>query len=346
MRILKFNHDVQARWDAFVQQQDQGTFFHTTAWKHVIERTFGFKARYIAAEHEGQIAGVLPLFLVANPLMGKTLISTPFATYGGVCTANEEARSLLLQTSMEMAQEEHVDYLELRTHEAPAQSQNGGTFHTKSLYVDFYCPLDADPDRQFKLLPKDTRYMVRKGQKGGLRAVKGRHQLDAFYEVYAHSVRHLGTPVFSKRLFKNLLEEMGDQADIMIVWNGQSAVAGAMCLNFRGWVMPYYAGSTLEGRKCAANNFLFWQIMEDSARNGVRFFDFGRSKLGTGAYDFKSKWNMVERPLPYQYYLVERKEMPNFSPNNPRFHRAIEMWKHMPFPLTKLLGPALVKLFP
>jgi len=342
MRIIQYSHEVQARWDAFVQQQDEGTFFHTTAWKRVIERTFGFKAQYLAAEQDGQLVGVLPLFMVANPLMGKTLISTPFATYGGVCTANPEARALLLQTATEMANAEHVDYLELRTHEA----SNAPAFHTKSLYVDFYCPIDPDPERQMKLLPKDTRYMIRKGQKAGLRATKGDHQLDAFYEVYAHSVRHLGTPVFSKKLFKNLMKEMGNQAEIVIVWNGQTAVAGAMCLHFKGWVMPYYAGSTLEGRKCAANNFMFWHIIEDGAKQDTKFFDFGRSKLGTGAHDFKSKWNMLERPLPYQYYLVERKEMPNFSPNNPRFHRAIEMWKHMPFPLTKLLGPALVKLFP
>jgi len=55
---------------------------------------------------------------------------------------------------------------------------------------------------------------------------------------------------------------------------------------------------------------------------------------------------MRERPLPYQFYLVRRKDMPNFSPANPRFGRAIELWKRMPFPLTKALGPALVRLFP
>jgi hypothetical protein len=119
-----------------------------------------------------------------------------------------------------------------------------------------------------------------------------------------------------------------------------------MSFRFRDWILPYYGGSTLEARHYAANNFMYWDLLEDARQRGIKFFDFGRSKLGTGAHAFKSQWNMRERALPYQFHLVKRQDMPNFSPANPRFQRAIELWKRMPFPLTKLLGPALVKLFP
>jgi FemAB-related protein (PEP-CTERM system-associated) len=342
MRVIEYNNEMQPRWDSFVQEQNQGTLFHTTAWLRAIKRAFGYKPLYLAAEQDGQIAGVLPLFMTSNPLTGRTLISTPFAVYGGVCAASEEARMALLEAATTLAEKNQVEYLELRTPEAQADPG----FVTKDLYVTFDCPIEPDPERLLKRLPKDTRYMIRKAQKSGLRATKGNQQVNEFYEIYAQSVRNLGTPVFSRQFFTILLEEFGPAAEIMLVWKDQQAVAGVMSFRFRDWIFPYYGGSTLDARQYAANNFMYWELLEDARQRGIKFFDFGRSKLGTGAHAFKSQWNMRERALPYQFHLVKRRDMPNFSPANPRFQRAIELWKRMPFPLTKLIGPALVKLFP
>ncbi|MGH9427060.1 MAG: GNAT family N-acetyltransferase, partial [Terriglobia bacterium] len=107
-----------------------------------------------------------------------------------------------------------------------------------------------------------------------------------------------------------------------------------------------YGGSLHEARHLAANTLMYWEVIRDACERSIRVFDFGRSKLGTGSYFFKTQWNMQEQPLPYQYFLVARKTLPNFSPLNPRFKLAIALWKHVPLPVTKVLGPALVKLFP
>ena len=102
----------------------------------------------------------------------------------------------------------------------------------------------------------------------------------------------------------------------------------------------------MEGRPVAANNYMYYEVMGRALEVGVRRFDFGRSKLGSGSYAFKTQWNMRERPLPYQFYLVKRKSMPNFSPANPKFKLAISMWKALPLPITKILGPVMVRAFP
>src|SRR5262249_38421189 len=159
---------------------------------------------------------------------------------------SEEARIALVSAARSLAKELDVEYLELREQ----QGHDDPDFHTKDLYVTFETPIDTDPEALMKRFPKDARYMIRKGQKGGLTVTHGREQLEDFYDVYAHSVRHLGTPVFAKKFFKILLEEMGDAASFLVVWKGRLAVAAAMTFRFRDWVLPYYAGSTLEGRKC------------------------------------------------------------------------------------------------
>jgi FemAB-related protein (PEP-CTERM system-associated) len=342
MRIVEYRDEMSSVWDAHVLQHPQGTLFHLTVWQRIIARSFGYKPHYLAAMEGEEIRGVLPLFMVSNPLMGRTLISTPFAVYGGVCASDPEAHDALIAAACSLAEQQKVEYLELRLRE-PDPSTG---FPTKDLYVSFDTAIEPDAERLVKALPRDTRYMIRKGQKAGLRATRGNHQVDIFYEIYAQSVRNLGTPVFAKKFFKVLLQELDEAAEISVIWKEQNAVASVLSFRFRDWILPYYGGSTLEGRSCAANNFMYWELLESARQRGIRNFDFGRSKVGTGSYTFKSDWNMQERPLPYQFHLVKRREMPNFSPANPRFKRVTELWKKIPFPVTKFIGPALVKLFP
>jgi len=342
IKIRSYAKSDRKDWDRFVLDQPGGSLFHLTAWKRAIEREFKFESRYLMAEDGGNICGVLPLFLSSNWIQGRTLISTPFAVYGGVCATDRAVRLALQDAACRMAVTEQVNYLELREPEQLA----GDGFITKKLYVTFQQQLPSDPEQLMRGFPKDTRYMIRKGQKAGLRSVNDVSGLDAFYEIYAASVRNLGTPVFAKRLFTILIEEFGSAAEILTIWNGAQAIAAVLCFRFRDTILPYYGGSLLEGRQFAANNFMYWEVCRDACQRGLKLFDFGRSKVGTGSYAFKTQWNMKELPLPYQFHLVCRKSLPNFSPVNPKFKLATDVWKRIPLPVTKVLGPALVRLFP
>jgi FemAB-related protein (PEP-CTERM system-associated) len=343
--VLPYEDDLGAAWDEYVLEHPEGTPFHLTAWKRVIERAFGFESRYLIASDNGAICGVLPLFLTSSWIQGRTLISSPFAVYGSICSSTETSRHALCMAAREMADRESVEYLELR--EAGESFRDGfDYFLAKDLYVTFDCELDKDPEVQLRRLPKDTRYMIRKAQRNGLRLVTDNSQLASFCEIYARSAQHLGTPVFGRSYFRTLLEESALNTEISVVWQGQRAVAAVLSFRFRDSLLPYYGGSLPEARSLGANNFMYWELMKESCERGLRHFDFGRSKLNTGSHFFKTQWGMRERPLPYQYYLVRRKTLPNFSPANPRFQLATKVWQHIPFPLAKILAPPLVRLFP
>ena len=49
---------------------------------------------------------------------------------------------------------------------------------------------------------------------------------------------------------------------------------------------------------------------------------------------------------PHLLLLVRRKQLPDFTPKNPKFQAAIQLWRKLPIPLTRLIGPPLVRLFP
>ena len=42
-------------WDAYVNNHSDGTVFHLSQWKQVIERTFGHKSHYLMALNSQQV---------------------------------------------------------------------------------------------------------------------------------------------------------------------------------------------------------------------------------------------------------------------------------------------------
>jgi FemAB-related protein (PEP-CTERM system-associated) len=340
--VRSFEPGLAEDWDRFVLAQPSGSFFHLTGWMRVIAKTFGFEPRYVYAERAGRITGVAPLFGISNWVVGRGLISLPLAVYGGPCAEDAESERVLLDHIQQLAVAERVDYLELRC-------RNGGTmegFHRNPRYVTFTGTLLPDPEANIKRLPRDTRYMIRKGEKAGLRVRSNLGQMETFYRLFAMSMRRLGTPPFPKALFENLAAEFPGHLDLSLTYAGDEAVAGVLSFHFRDVILPYYSGASPKAQPLAANNFMYADLMRSAAAAGFRTFDFGRSKKGTGAYAFKTRWNMTVEELDYQVYLVRRKTVPNFSPTNPAFERATRIWKRLPLWLTIWAGPRVVRWFP
>jgi hypothetical protein len=93
----------------------------------------------------------------------------------------------------------------------------------------------------------------------------------------------------------------------------------------------------------AGNDFMYWAVMERARALGKKIFDYGRSKRGTGSFDFKSNWGFEPEPLFYEYYLVKAAAMPNLNPTNPKYRQILRMWQRLPLGITRLLGPLVAK---
>jgi FemAB-related protein (PEP-CTERM system-associated) len=340
--VHPFTENIAGDWDKFVIGQSSGTLFHLIPWMRAIENTFGFEPCYVYSERGGEITGVAPVFSVSNWIVGRCLISTPYAVYGGVCAADSESELALLEHLKQLADSQKTDYLELRFR----QREILPGFISNPLYYGFSTSIAPNHEANLKQLPKDTRYMIRKAAKAGLRTKRGLEQLSDFYHLFSQSMKRLGTPVFPRALFQNLMKEFGGKVDLLMVYSGNKAVSGVFSFRFRDTILPYYAGAGPEAAPLAANNFMYSELMKNSAEEGCRYFDFGRSKKGTGAFAFKTQWNMNVEQFTYQVHLVRRKDMPNFSPVNPKFELATRVWKRIPLPVTTWLGPQIIRWFP
>lgn len=326
-----------ARWDAYVMAHPAASFYHRVGWKRVIEAAFGHRTYFLLAEREGHVVGILPLAEIKSRLFGHTLGSLPFCVVGGIVADNAAATRALDEAARALAMQLKVGALEYRNTVA-----HHTDWPTKDLYVTFKKAIDPEIEANLNAIPRKQRAMVRKGIKAGLTGEID-HDTNRFFEAYSSSVHRLGTPVFSRQFFRLLKAEFGDDCEILtIVHNGQT-VASVMSFYFRDEVQPYYGGGTDAARVLAGNDFMYWELMRRACERGLKVFDFGRSKRGTGSFDFKKNWGFEPTPLYYEYFLVRNTQMPDNNPLNPKYQLFIKAWKKLPLAVANVLGPHIVK---
>ena len=325
------------RWDEFVDAEPEATFFHRAGWKTVIEEAFGHRTHFLYTQTSGRIDGVLPLAEMKTLLFGHALVSLPFCVYGGIVARTPEAARALDDAAQALARRLGVDHLEYR-HEKP--------MHPEWIHSDLYCTFRKEilpeVEQNLNAIPRKQRAEVRKGIKAGL-ASELDDGIERFFAAYSQSVHRLGTPVFAKRYFRILREVFGADCEVLTVTQGKQVIASVLSFYFRDQVLPYYGGGAAAARALSGNDFMYWELMRRACERGIRVFDYGRSKRGTGAFDFKKNWGFEPRPLAYEYLLVNGARIAEHNPLNPRYALMIKAWRRLPLPVANLIGPHIVR---
>ena len=338
LTVRPYRETDRESWDAFVTAQPTGTFFHLTGWREVIENVFRHRTHYLVAEAAGAIVGVLPLAEVKTRLFGHAVTSLPFCVYGG-CVADDPAVVAALHTAAaDFARGTGASHLELRN-----TVEREAAWPRQDLYVTFRKEILPEVEANMLAIPRKQRAMVRKGIKAGLRSEID-PTVDRFFDLYADNVHRHGTPALSKRYFTELKRVFGDRCECLtVVTDDGEPVSGVLSFYFRDEVLPYYAGDYTSARDLAANDFKYWELMRLACERGCRVFDYGRSKQGTGSFDFKKNWGFEPTPLHYEYQLFKVDRIPENNPLNPKYQLMIRTWRRLPRAVVNALGPHLVR---
>ena len=336
-KVSELARGSESRWDAFVEANG-GSFFHLAGWRRIIEEALGHPTTYLLCECNDEIVGVLPLAHVKSWLFGSALISLPFLVYGGpVSNGNEDAERHLEKAAVDRARALDVDYLEFRS-KVPSDRD----WQVRNTHATFSRPIDPDPEENLLAIPRKQRAMVRKGIKAQLH-VELDDNVERLYEALLPCKRNLGTPFFSARYLTAVKEEFMDQAEVMTVVRGNQLVASVMSFRFRNEILPYYGGGGTLARELKANDFMYWSVMEKACKDGVEIFDFGRSLIGSGAYNFKKNWGFEPTPLNYEFSTIRSNKPPDLNPSNPKYQFLINVWKKLPLPVAGMLGPSIAR---
>jgi FemAB-related protein (PEP-CTERM system-associated) len=316
----------------------KATFFHRAGWQRVLRGVFRHDTYFLQAQRDGRIVGVLPLAHVKSFLFGSALTSLPFAVYGGVVADDEDVAAALEAHAQRLAQELAVQHLEFRNLE-PRHTD----WPTQDLYVTFRKEILPEEEANMLAIPRKQRAMVRKGIKNGLQSAIDA-TVDRFFALYADNVHRHGTPAMPRTYFQALQREFGADCEVLTVSAPDGRpLSSVMSFYFRDEVLPYYAGDDEAARDLAANDFKYWELMRRSCARGLKVFDYGRSKQGTGSFSFKKNWGFEPKPLHYEYCLYKRDAVPQNNPSNAKYKLLIETWRRMPIGMANWLGPHIVR---
>lgn len=313
------------------------------AWLPIFNSAMGHEVFALEAVLAGQTFGFLPLVHVSSMLFGRFLVSLPYLNSNGAIALSSDVQVKLIERAVELAEELDVRHLELR-HEKPVDHADLTAELTTKVHMRLDLP--RSHEKLWKNLDAKVRNQVRKGDKQDFTVTwGGADVLPDFYEVLSENMRDLGTPVYAKRFFAEILAAFPGQAEICLVKDGLKPIAAALLLHGQGTTEVPTAASLKSYNPSCANMMMYWRLLQRSIERGQRQFDFGRSTTDGNTFRYKKQWGAVPHPATWQY-AVKDGEAPNLRPDNPRYERAIRLWQKLPVKLTQLLGPPIVRGIP
>jgi len=326
----------------YVARHRQGTAFHRIAWLEAIERGCGQRCWYLVAGEDPQLHGVMPLSEIHSPLFGRALISSGFAVGGGAIGDDQAIVDALAEAAWRLAQRLSCPTLELRGGGLPSAE----SWHVeRGAHAGFARPLAPDDEAELRAIPRKQRAEVRRSLGFGLDVRTGRTEQDRadHYAIYAESVRNLGTPVFPRALFDAVLDGFGDDADILTVSRDGRPLSSVLSLYHKGAVMPYWGGGSHSARAWRANDLMYYALMGHARRRGCTTFDFGRSKVGSGAFAFKKNWGFEAEPLSYATRTADGWRPRSVNPADPRYRLQVALWQKLPLGVANRIGPWIAR---
>jgi FemAB-related protein (PEP-CTERM system-associated) len=305
----------------------------------VFADAFGHEPVYLIAREGGVITGVLPMVQIKSLLFGRTLTSLPFVNYGGVMADGPEIARALVDEAHEDARRRKCSHVELR--------------HVAAQFPDLPCKQHkvsmrlATGPGMWEALDRKVRNQIRKAEKSGLVVERGGEALVGdFYDVFARNMRDLGTPVYSRRLFEQVMRVFPDRAQIHVVRLNGMAIAAGLTYRTPQMVQLPWASSLRSYNTLCPNVLLYWDAIQFAHESGAGVFDMGRSTPNEGTFKFKAQWGAESVPLHWEYQLMAEGELPNVSPANPKYQFAIALWQKLPLAVTLRVGPMIVRAIP
>lgn len=340
----RVREDVDAaRWDAYVRSNAAASAYHYCGWVDLIGRAFGHETRRLACVRDGAITGVLPLVVMCSRLFGRFVVSLPFLNAGGVVADDDNSAGVLLDGAVAVARERRAAYLELR-HTGRHFPELAERRHRVAMTLQLLPSADA----QWLALDRKVRNQVRKAEKHNLIASLGGLEIvHHFYDVFARNMRDLGTPVFGRALFEEVLRTFPDNSRVVCVYRGEQPVAAAI-VHWRGaWMEVPWASALREFNGMAANMLLYWRMLQLAIEQRCDRFEFGRCAPGEGTFHFKKQWGAEPSPLVWEYWMSGgRPAQFDLHSGESSYGRAAAVWRKLPLGVSNLIGPRIVRGIP
>jgi FemAB-related protein (PEP-CTERM system-associated) len=273
------------------------------------------------------------------PGQPRHAVSLPYCPYGDVLAPSTEDGSALRAQCVE-----YVLGLGIRRVEVRALDPNPGEADEVTLRLD----LPDSVERLWQHVGPKVRNQVRKAEKLELKARWGRDQVDLLYDLYASNMGRLGTPVHSRRFFREIVSQFGSDCDILSVGTTTRIMGAMLVIKHAGCWSDPFAATNVAFNDRNPGMFMYWEALRAACESAARMFDFGRSHRDSGTYRFKRQWGAITYPLHYSSFIDGQP----FSRSMVDLYRgstaglASRAWRRLPPLVQRTLGPSMRRWMP
>jgi serine/alanine adding enzyme len=321
----------------FVRNMPGARLCHLPEWTKMVESVFGHRGHYLVAHENGTICGVLPLAHIRSRLFGNRMISQPFSDYGGPLAKTPAALDALYQHAVKLATQYGCESIEFRS-----TSVMPYDLYLRNDKISMLLPLASEPEEVWKGLRPQIRNRIRKAEKSGITVINGRlEMLDEFYRIWTIRMHQLGTPCYPSKLFRGIMETFADNTRIFLAVKDGVTIAVLFVCTFNGCVHTRWGCALRQFDSADPNYLLNWSAIELYCRQAMKFFDFGRSTVGSGQHTFKQRWGAQQIQLFWQYWTRPGAKLHLVRPEDSRYRRKVAMWQKLPLWLTRVVGPRI-----
>jgi GNAT acetyltransferase-like protein len=283
-----------ARWNEFLETAPDASPLALYEWRHVLRETYGIPTRFLIAERNGKIAGLLAAYQTAALSGERTL----YSCRGGLIAADAAAaRAIEQAVARELAEHQLTSAL------ITSGWQTAPGLSDPVVRQTVHLAIGRDEDGIWRGLRDKTRNMIRRAEKEGVEVSAGNDQIEIVADQYQGNMLRLGVPIHSRRFFRSVVERLGQRSSVLIARHRGKAIA-SMLLHFTDKVACYpHQNADLSLRNLAPIQKLNWEAMKLCAQRGVKILDMGESRDGSPV--FQSKVNFGGTPRDVFYYQVQ-----------------------------------------
>jgi hypothetical protein len=331
-----------SEWNAFLQQQPQGSSYHLFEWSQINEHALRNRSFNLIARDGASVRGVLPLTLVSSPWFGRVLCSMPFVNYGGLVVTDAAAASALLRAAQSCASEWQADYLELR---CTSEIETDMLVSTRK--ISMHIELTARSRHALEHIHLQAPHQHPPQPEERADSAFGRHRVVANVLFGDGTiVAHAGYADLCVRVLRNHSENAAGAHPYLCLCARQRAGRGRSQRLFqRHCRRPvgrwHRFVPTLAGKLRAV-------LGNDSRRLRARLFTLSPRPFhgGFGRRRLQEKMECDREPAVLVLPSSERGAMPQLNVDNPKYKLAIQIWQKLPLWVTRLIGPPLARSIP
>jgi len=291
----------EKEWEQFVANSSGGTFYHTLAWKKVLEEAFSLETEYlIIRDAAGKLAGVCPFAITSKLRLFRILDSLPESDFGGPLIIEPEAGKVLNDYLPGLCHEKGITYAKIR---CPSETL-AEPFKAKGMTVDISSgSMNLNLERNSSdflwnevfTQKSGQRTYIRRFEKDGFQNIEVQNidDLDKFYDLYYRNMSYIGGAAHPYSFFRKLWDELyPDYFNIILTVGSGKCIGGEGFFIYPPKKTAYQIYIGLDrnvGTQYRTYFYLSWGLAKWCEENGFKVVSFGGTPADTSSTNYSQK---------------------------------------------------------